>query len=54
MPPRASLASLGGGLRLALRHGLAASLEIDKPLTRAVALETGKPVRAFISMSAAF
>lgn len=49
-----SLASLGGGIRLAFAHGIAAGLEIARPLTRHVAAEGGKPVRVFFSLSASF
>jgi hemolysin activation/secretion protein len=51
---RQTLASLGGGLRLGLPHQLAASLEIARPLTRIVAADGDKPVRVFLSLSAAF
>lgn len=51
---RQSLASAGGGIRLALSHNLSFSVEIAKPLTRPVAAEGGKPVRVFASLSAGF
>lgn len=51
---RQSLASAGGGVRLALRHNLNFSLEIADPLTRTVAAEGGKPVRVFASISLGF
>lgn len=53
-PRSQSLASLGAGLRLALQHHINASIEIAKPLTRIVAAENGKPLRVFITLSAAF
>jgi hemolysin activation/secretion protein len=51
---RQSLASAGGGIRLALPQDFAASLEIAKALTRRVAAEGDKPVRVFVSVSASF
>jgi hemolysin activation/secretion protein len=54
VPSRASLASVGAGIRLTLAHGVPFSLEIARPLTRSVALETGKPVRVFVSIAASF
>jgi hemolysin activation/secretion protein len=51
---RQSLASAGGGIRLALPQNVAASLEIAKALSRRVAAEGDKPVRVFISLTAAF
>jgi hemolysin activation/secretion protein len=51
---RQSLASFGGGTRLALTHTIAANLELAKALTRQVAAENGKPLRAFFSISASF
>jgi hemolysin activation/secretion protein len=51
---RQSLASVGGGMRLALPQNVAAGLEIAKALTRRVGAEGDKPVRVFISLSASF
>lgn len=51
---RQSLASLGVGLRLALIHGINLDVEVAKPLTRRVAAANGKPVRAFVELTAPF
>jgi hemolysin activation/secretion protein len=51
---RQSLASTGVGVRVALEHNLNFTLEIARPLTRTVAAEAGKPVRAFASLSLGF
>lgn len=53
-PSEQSLASAGGGLRLSFARGVGASLELAQPLTRAVAAEHGKPLRAFASLWASF
>ena len=54
VPGRSSLASVGAGIRVTLARGVPMSLEIAQPLTRRVALENGKPLRVFFSMSASF
>jgi hemolysin activation/secretion protein len=59
VPARESLASAGAGVRINLGHGLVSSLELAKPLTRAVAAEVGhesdpKGVRAYFTLAAGF
>ena len=51
---RQSLASVGGGIRVGLPRNIAASLELDKALTRQVAAEGGKPVRVFVTLAVPF
>ncbi len=51
---RATLASVGGGVRLTLPRSIFANVEIAKPLTRAVSTTGDQEVRVFFSLSATF
>lgn len=51
---RASLESLGVGIRLTLNEGVAASIEYAKPLGRDVAATGDRDGRAFVSFSATY
>lgn len=51
---RISLASAGGGIRLGLLHGIQASIEAAKPLTRSVSSEGDHDWRVFFSLGAQF
>lgn len=51
---RASLASVGGGIRLSMDASLFATVEVAQPLTRPVANEGDDDPRAFFSLGAQF
>jgi len=51
---RASLASIGGGIRLTVTPSVFATIEVAKPLTRVVANEGDEDPRAFFSFAARF
>ncbi len=51
---RASLASVGGGIRLTVTPSLFATVEVAQPLTRVVANEGDDDPRAFFSLAAQF
>jgi len=51
---RASLASVGGGIRLTVTPSVFATVEVAKPLTRVVANEGDEDPRAFFSFAARF